>query len=300
MQHGLYSRQYRIHEIAPYINWIYFYHAWGFAPKFAAVETFGHCTACATSWIHAFPAEEQEKAREAVKLYREAQHLLFLLDAEYTTRGNVRLFSCNSRGNDVILHTPEGTVILPLLRQQSGEPPYLCLADFIRPEEQGTADTIGLFATTVDAGMEQRFADDDFRHLLAQTLADRLAEASAEVLHQEVRKSLWGYAPQEQLSLQQLHNEEFQGIRPAVGYPSLPDISLNRLILPLVDGDGMGIRLTDNAMMLPHASVSGLMLKHSQSRYFSVGKIGTDQFLDYAQRRGMTPDAMRPFLYANL
>lgn len=300
MQLGVHRREYPIHEVAPYINWIYFFHAWGFSPSFAQVESYSHCASCATSWINTFPAPEREKAREAVKLYREAIHLLTVLDARFVTRGNVNLLECNSKGNDLLLYTPQGTVILPLLRQQSGEPPYLCLADFIRPAEQGIPDTLAVFAATVDEEMELSFANDDYRHLLAQTLADRLAEATAERLHEEVRKILWGYAAEEHLTMKQLHNEEFQGIRPAVGYPSLPDIGLNHIILPLVDGDQLGIKLTPHAMMQPHASVSGLMLANPKSRYFSIGKIGLDQLQDYALRRNMTPEKLKPFLQANL
>jgi cobalamin-dependent methionine synthase I len=136
--------------------------------------------------------------------------------------------------------------------------------------------------------------------MLAQTLADRLAEATAENLHEEVRKHQWGYAPAESLSMKQLHNEEFQGIRPAVGYPSLPDQSVNFILDDLLDMKQIGIRLTENGMMMPHASVSGLMLAHPASRYFSVGKIDEEQLKDYASRRGMPMDEMRRFLGANL
>lgn len=300
MQFGLHRRHYRIHDIVPYINWIYFYHAWGFQPKYAAVETFSHCPACMTQWVQSFPEEERGKAREAVKLYKEAQHLLFLFDAKFETRGNVLLLSCNSQENNILLDTPEGELSLPLLRQQSGKPPYYCLSDFIRPADQGIKDAIGVFCTTVDEELEKQYPEDDFLHLLAQTLADRLAEATAEVLHLEVRKELWGYAPEENLTLQQLYNEEFQGIRPAIGYPSLPDISLNSVILPLVDQEQLQVRLTENSMMLPHASVSGFMISHPKSCYFNVGKIGKDQFLDYTQRRGKTPEEFKPYLLANL
>lgn len=301
MKQGLHRRHYSIHEVVPYINWVYFFHAWGFQPKFAATETFSHCYSCELGWIKSFPTgEEQEKAREAVKLYKDAKRMLFLLDANYETRGNVWISSCNSRGNDLLLYNGKQTEIIPLLRQQSGEPPYLCLSDFIRPKEQGEPDTIAVFATTVDDEIEKLYPEDEYKHLMAQTLADRLAEATAEKLHEEVRKSLWAYAPDEKLTPHQMNNEEFQGIRPAIGYPSLPDISLNRVILPLVDAKQLGIRLTEHAMMQPHASVSGFMIAHPKSRYFSIGKIGEDQLEDYAKRRNATLNEIKTYLSANL
>ena len=135
---------------------------------------------------------------------------------------------------------------------------------------------------------------------MVQTLADRLAEATAEKMHETVRKEIWAYAPDENLIIRQLHNEEYQGIRPAVGYPSLPDQSVNFLLDELLDMQQIGIRLTENGMMQPHASVSGLMFAHPASRYFSIGKIDEQQLNDYAIRRGISPDEMRKFLGANL
>jgi cobalamin-dependent methionine synthase I len=136
--------------------------------------------------------------------------------------------------------------------------------------------------------------------MMAQLLADRLAEATAERMHQEVRTRYWGYAPDEQLSSDELHMEHFQGIRPAVGYPSLPDASLNFLLDRLLDMSQIGIRLTESGAMRPHASVSGLMMAHPQARYFSIGKIGDDQLADYARRRGIPLQLARKFLAANL
>jgi len=131
-------------------------------------------------------------------------------------------------------------------------------------------------------------------------VADRLAEATAERLHEQVRKELWGYAADEQLSMEEMLVEHFQGIRPAVGYPSLPDVSLNFLLDQLLGFSQIGIRLTESGAMRPHASVSGLMLAHPKSRYFSIGKIGDDQLHDYAQRRGVPVELMRKFIAANL
>ena len=132
--------------------------------------------------------------------------------------------------------------------------------------------------------------------MLSQVLADRLAEGTAEKMHEEVRRNYWGYAPNERLTMEQTHNEQYQGIRPAVGYPSLPDTSINFILNELIDMKGIGIRLTESGMMTPHASVSGLMLAHPGSRYFELGRIGTDQINDYARRRGLPVELIRRFL----
>jgi cobalamin-dependent methionine synthase I len=170
----------------------------------------------------------------------------------------------------------------------------------VRPLSSGQPDTIGVFATTVDSGMEHDFDDDPYLKMMMQLLADRLAEAAAERLHKEVRRTYWGYAPAEQLSIDDLHRETFQGIRPAVGYPSLPDTSLNFLINDILDMQQIGIHLTESGAMRPHASVSGLMIAHPQSRYFAIGKIDDTQLADYAKRRGLPIETVRKFLIANL
>ena len=193
-----------------------------------------------------------------------------------------------------------GTKRIPLLRQQQGRAPYLCLADFIRPLSSGIKDKVGLFATSVDIGMETDFGADTYEKMMAQLLADRLAEAAAERVHEQVRKEYWGYAKDEQLSIEEMLVEKFQGIRPAIGYPSLPDTSLNFVLDELLDLKQIGIRLTESGAMKPHASVSGLMLAHPEARYFNLGKIGEDQLRDYARRRGLPVEVLRKFLAANL
>ena len=288
---------YRIHQVAEYINWVYFFHAWGFQPRFAAIAHIHGCDACRAMWLAQFPEKERNKAAEAMQLFKEANRMLTRLDQDFQTHAVFRLMNANSEANDIWM---EGTRF-PFLRQQSALPgePYLCLSDFIRPLSSGMTDKIGLFATSVDAGMETLYPEDNYRQLLVQTLADRLAEATAEKMHETIRKEIWGYAPDEQLSIRQLHNEEFQGIRPAVGYPSLPDQSVNFLLDQLLDMKQIGIRLTENGMMQPHASVSGLMFAHPASRYFSIGKIDEEQLENYASRRGMQVDEMRRFLGVN-
>jgi cobalamin-dependent methionine synthase I len=148
--------------------------------------------------------------------------------------------------------------------------------------------------------LESDFDADPYMKMMAQLLADRLAEATAERMHEQVRKYYWGYAPDEQLSMEALHLEHFQGIRPAVGYPSLPDVSLNFLLDQLLQMKQIGIRLTESGAMRPHASVSGLMIAHPKAHYFSVGHVGEDQLHDYAQRRGLPVELVRKFLAGNL
>lgn len=289
---------YRLHEVSEYINWIYFFHAWGFQPRYAAIANIHGCDACRALWLANFPEQERAKAAEAMQLYKEANRMLSSLDNDFQTHAVCRLMDANSEENDIWL---EGTRF-PFLRQQTAKEgePYLCLSDFIRPLSTGITDKIGLFATSIDAEVENLFPNDSYKHLLVQTLADRLAEATAEKMHETVRKNIWGYAPDEHLSIPQLHNEEFQGIRPAVGYPSLPDQSVNFLLDELLDMKQIGIRLTENGMMSPHASVSGLMFAHPASHYFSVGKIDEQQLENYASRRGLPMHEMRKFLGANL
>lgn len=292
-------KEYNIHELADYINWIYFFHAWGFQPKYSSIADIHGCDSCRAMWLVSFKEDERPKASEAMQLHKEAQRMLNSLDGRFKVYAMYRLMDANSDGDNLIM---EGTRF-PLLRQQSrvkDSDPFLCLSDFVRPASYGMTDTVGCFATTIDPEMEKEFEDDDYKHMLCKTLAERLAEAAAEKIHETIRKSVWGYAPDENLSVKELLDEKYCGIRPAVGYPSLPDISVNFLLDDLLDMKRIGITLTENGMMHPHASVSGLMFAHPQSRYFSVGKIDEMQLADYAERCGKTADEMRKYLRANV
>ncbi len=270
-------KTYRISELTPYINWLYFYHAWGLSGK---------------------PREDKEKMKQ------EALQMLASWEEKYHTHAIFRLFEVCSEGDDLIFFLSEKKLRFPMLRQQHpsapGEP-NLCLADFIRPLSQGIRDQVGVFCTSVDGTIIDEYRHDDYLNMMAQTLSDRLAEATAEKLHEEVRRdrAYWGYAPDENLTIEQQHREEYQGIRPAIGYPSLPDTSANFLIDQLIDMKQAGIRLTETGMMTPHASVSGFMFAHPKSRYFELGKIGDDQLRDYARRRGVPVELMRRFLTVN-
>ena len=258
---------YDISALIPYINWPYYYFAWQVKE----------------------PAEKE-------RLRMEAEAFLRQQEGRYHAYAIFELFAANADGDDIAI----GSKRIPLLRQQQGRAPYLCLADFIRPLSSGIKDKVGLFATSVDIGMETDFGADAYEKMMAQLLADRLAEAAAERVHEQVRKEYWGYAKDEQLTIAEMLVEKFQGIRPAIGYPSLPDTSLNFVLDELLDMKQIGIRLTESGAMKPHASVSGLMLAHPEARYFNLGKIGEDQLRDYARRRGLPVEVLRKFLAANL
>lgn len=291
---------YRIHDVIPYINWIYFFHAWGFQPRFAAIANIHGCDSCRASWLTTFAEEDRPKATEAMQLYKEANRILDQLDADYQVKTIFRLCQANAEEDNLII---DG-VTFPLLRQQQAKKnpkePFLCLSDFVRPLSSGIPDIVGVFAASVDADMEGLSEKDPYKHLLVQTLSDRLAEAGTEKMHEYVRKEAWGYAKDENLSMEDLLVEKYQGIRPAVGYPSLPDQSVNFILNDILDMDQIGITLTENGAMYPHASVCGLMFAHPSAQYFHIGKIGEDQLKDYALRRGKTLEEMRKFLGANL
>lgn len=284
-------KNYRISDVADYINWVYFFHAWS------------------------LPSQSDEGRH----LQNEAQKMLQRLQPYLTVKTVVEILPAWSEGDDIVVqptrpcecgqcHPCGAPIRLPMLRQQVPGPDgfCLCLSDFVRPKPAGLkmgtdglpmqTDKIGIFATSTCIDVGKTFPDDDYNKMLLQTLADRLAEAGAERLHEEVRKTLWGYAPDEHLTIAELHQEKFQGIRPAVGYPCLPDLSLNRIIDEIVDFRSIGVTLTSSAMMQPHASVSGLMLSLPQAHYFAVGTIDQTQANDYARRRHMAPDELKKYL----
>ena len=183
--------------------------------------------------------------------------------------------------------------------------PSRCLADFIAPKSSGIADYAGMFAVTAGLGIEkkeQAFIDalDDYSAILFKSLADRLAEAFAECLHQRVRTDLWGYAADEQLTPEQLVAEQYRGIRPAPGYPACPDHSAKTEMFRVLQAHEIGMSLTESLAMNPAASVSGFYIGHPEAVYFNVGKIGEDQLRDLAQRRGMDEAALRRLLGPNL
>lgn len=274
-------RNYRISDLADYINWTYFFHAWS------------------------LPTHSDE----GKLLHKEAMKMLRRLQPYLKVKTVVELLPAWSEGDDIVVQRtypcecgqshPYGEPIrLPMLRQQTPDRKgiCLCLSDFIRPKSPMKQDKIGVFATSVSFDVEKTFLGDDYDKMMLQTLADRLAEAGAERLHEYVRTSIWGYAPDEHLTIDELHQEKFQGIRPAIGYPCLPDVSLNFLIDQIVQFKSIGVTLTEHGMMRPHASVSGFMFSLPQAHYFAVGPVSEDQLRDYAQRRKMTIEEIKKYV----
>lgn len=272
---------YRTGDLEEYINWIYFFYAWS------------------------TPSSSDEAAR----LKTDALKMLRRLQPYITVKAAVEVLPAYSEGDDIVVqktfhcecgqdHAIGKPIRLPMLRQQTpgSDGLCLCLSDFIRPKSQLKQDQIGIFATSVHVDEKQQLPDDDYNKMLIQTVLDRLAEAAAEKLHQYTRTTYWGYAPNEHLMISQLHQEKFQGIRPAIGYPCLPDISINRIIDRIIDFASIGVTLTSSAMMQPHASVSGFMISLPQARYFSIGKIDSTQAADYARRRNMTVNEIKKYI----
>jgi 5-methyltetrahydrofolate--homocysteine methyltransferase len=211
-------------------------------------------------------------------------------------------------GDDIEVYTDESRkhvrMVIHGLRQQARKAEdrsNLCLADFVAPKSSGRADYVGAFAVTAGLGCEERVREfeaqhDDYAAIMLKALADRLAEAFAERLHEKVRRELWGYATDERLDNAALIAEQYRGIRPAPGYPACPDHTEKGALFDLVDAPAIGMSLTETFAMWPAASVSGFYFAHPQSRYFAVGKIDRDQIEDYAQRKDMPVEAVERWL----
>jgi 5-methyltetrahydrofolate--homocysteine methyltransferase len=272
---------YSVAELADYIDWTPFFSAWELRGKFPEILT------------------DPVVGEAAVALYGDARAMLDRLIADDVLRPEavVGLWPANADGDDIIVYTDdtrsEQRAVFHTLRQQrvkQDDAPNLALADFIAP--RGVPDYIGGFVVTAGVSEDEiadRFkeAGDDYSSIMVKALADRLAEAFAERLHQRVRTEFWGYAPDENLTGAQLLGEQFVGIRPAPGYPSQPDHTEKETLFRLLECDArVGVKLTESMAMWPGASVCGMYFSHPKSRYFGVGSIGPDQVKDYAQRKG--------------
>jgi len=271
-------------KLREYIDWTFFFIAW---------ELKGH-----------FPQilDDPRQGEAARKLYAEANELLDEIIAHRMLQANgvIGLWPANASGDDIFLFRDENrrelAGVFRHLRQQEKKKEgqaNLCLADFVAPLTSGRADYCGGFAVTAGIGIEKwkdqfREENNDYKALLLESLADRLGEAFAEYLHLVVRKELWAYAPEENLSLRDLLRSGYQGIRPAPGYPACPEHSEKETLLNLLQADKAGITLTEHFAMYPNASVCGHYYAHPESRYFGVEKIGRDQVEDYARRKGIT------------
>lgn len=307
------SLQYAVKDLVPYISWSYFFFAWNLSARYSGITGIHDCPSCRTEWENGFPENERPAAHEAAKLYRDARLVLQEIADKSVVKTRFGLFPAQSDEDDILLYTDmdHSPFRLPMLRRQTvrheGEP-FLCLADFVSPHRPETDDihalpignVVGLFVTATEGPSPETPDKDDYHRLLVHTLSDRLAEAAAEKLHEEIRRRYWGYCPHEKLDKPSLFSEKFQGIRPAVGYPSLPDQSIIFEMDRLLDFGKIGVTLTENGMMNPPSAVAGMCLGHPLSHHFSVGLIDENGLTDYARRRGKNPESLRPFLRANL
>ncbi|MBN2576638.1 MAG: methionine synthase [Deltaproteobacteria bacterium] len=267
-------------ELVPFIDWTFFFTAWELRGRFPAILDHPKYGASARELF----ADGKKKLDELVG------------DRSIRAAGVFGFWPAASEDNDIVLFADEGrdreVARFPMLRQQGGEPPYRCLADFVAPRDSGLADYVGAFAVTAGLGADElakqhERARDDYGAILVKALADRLAEAFAEYLHARARRE-WGYGAGEKLSNDDLIAEKYRGIRPAFGYPACPDHSEKRKLFQLLQAPSVGITLTESSAMWPAASVSGIYLAHPQARYFDVGRLGRDQVEDYARRKGMS------------
>jgi 5-methyltetrahydrofolate--homocysteine methyltransferase len=287
---------YPLEDIADYIDWSPFFHAWEFRGKYPEI-------------LH-----DARIGSEARKLFEDAQALLRRIVGQklLRARGVYGFWPANSVGDDIQVYTDETrTKVLTTfhtLRQQTrkGDREYnYALADYVAPKSSGIPDYIGAFAVSAGEGLEELCGalereHDDYNSIMAKALADRLAEAFAECLHKKVRQE-WGYGSGEKLSNEDLIQEKYRGIRPAPGYPASPDHSEKRLLFDLLQAEqNAGIRLTENFAMLPASSVCGIYISHPDAQYFSVGKIDRDQVKDYQQRKGMDLAEVERWLRPNL
>ncbi|TKG93458.1 methionine synthase [Puteibacter caeruleilacunae] len=286
-----------LQELRKYIDWTFFFHSWRLTGKYP--DIFDH----------------PKKGEEARKLYADAQQMLDkIVDNKLLTANGVfGILPANAEGDDLVIWTDDSRTevagVMHQLRNQEqkaeGEP-NLCLADFIAPKQTELKDHVGLFAVTAGLGVDEHVKKyekkgDDYSAIMLKILADRLAEAFAEYLHEQVRKEYWGYAPEEEFNLQGLFKVNYQGIRPAPGYPACPEHTQKKVLFDLLDATEQSkIVLTENYSMYPGASVSGIYFAHPQSKYFNLGKISKDQIADYAERKNITPEEAERLLPMHL
>jgi 5-methyltetrahydrofolate--homocysteine methyltransferase len=285
---------YPLDEIRKYIDWTPFFQTWMLAGRYPGIFN------------------DSIVGVEAKKLFDDANRMLddIVKNKSLQANGVVAFFPAANVGDDVQLFKTEGDkesfATFHFLRQQNKKAqnlPNFSLADFISPDKG--KDYFGMFAVTAGIGLEKLLAKhqanhDDYSDIMAKALADRLAEAFAECLHEKVRKELWGYASDEKLSNEQLIDEGYSGIRPAPGYPACPDHTEKKLLFELLEGEKVGIILTESYAMFPGAAVSGFYFSHPDSKYFGLGKIEKDQVVDYARRKGMTVEEIERWLSPNL
>jgi len=287
---------YSLEEIAKYIDWTPFFQTWMLAGRYPNIF------------------EDKIVGAEAKKLFDDAQLMLKQIIANKSLQANavIAFYPCNSTAtDDVELFDDSGKnkiEALHFLRQQNKKAqnlPNFSLSDFIAPVSSNKKDYIGMFAVTAGIGLEKlveyyKSQHDDYSEIMAKALADRLAEAFTELLHEKVRKEYWGYIKDETLSNEELISEKYQGIRPAPGYPACPDHTEKKTIFELIKANEVGIQLTESYAMYPAAAVSGYYFSNPESKYYGLGKIEKDQVIEYAQRKDMSIEEIEKWLAPNL
>ena len=289
---------YPLDELRQYIDWTPLFNAWELKGSYPKI------------------LDDPEKGEQARKLFNDAQDMFKRIIEEQwiQARAVIGLFPANSNGeDDVEVYADESRnkvlATFHFLRQQEEKPPgkpNRCLADFVAPKGLSIRDYIGVFAVTAGTGIDGKVAEfeaehDDYNAIMLKAIADRLAEAFAERMHERVRKKFWGYAPDERLDNTALIREQYHGIRPAPGYPACPEHTEKGVLWDLLKvEERAGISLTETFAMMPAASVSGIYFSHPESHYFAVGKINRDQVIDYAKRKGMSLESAERWLAPNL
>jgi 5-methyltetrahydrofolate--homocysteine methyltransferase len=290
-------KEYPLGEIREYISWLFFFLVWQLKGKWPDI------------------LDDPRQGKEAQKLFSDAQRMLdeIISEKSLTASAVIGFYPANAVDDDIEVYRDENRkeVIARFINlrnqaQKEGSDPNLSLADYIAPRHSGLTDYVGAFAVTAGTGIEEKLkyfesVHDDYSSIMMKALADRLAEAFIELLHEKVRREYWGYVPDEQLGIEDLIMEKYQGIRPAFGYPACPDHSEKQTLFSLLDATKhTGIRLTENFAMYPAASVSGLFFAHPKSRYFHVGKLLEDQVSNYAARKGTDRRLIEKWLATNL
>lgn len=284
----------KVSDLIPYIDWTFYFGAWDMKGRYPVILT------------------DPVNGPEAKKLFDDTQLFLNEIDSNQWLhcKGVAGVFPAASQGDDMVVYHDETRsavrcVLHQLRNQELKDTPNYCLSDFVAPVGSGLNDYVGAFAVTGGLGLEEieaqfRSAGDDYHVIMIKILADRLAEAFAEYLHEQVRKNLWSYAADEQLTVTDMLHEKYRGIRPAYGYPACPDHSEKTTIFDLLDAEAnTGISLTENMAMWPTASVSGIYLAHPDARYFNLGKIDDSQLKDYATRKNQLPKEVLKYLKQN-
>ncbi len=290
-------KNFDLNQIRPWIDWSPFFIAWELKGKFPQI------------------LKDAKVGVEATKVYNDANAMLdeIIKNKLLTAHASVGFFAANSIDDDIEVYADDTrskvlTVLHSLRQQVEVRPgdPMLCQSDFIAPKSSGVKDYIGAFAVTTGLGLDEMVAKyeadhDDYKSIMAKAVADRLAEAFAELMHATVRRELWGYAADENLTQEQIHHVDYRGIRPAPGYPACPDHTEKGVLFDLINATAnTGITLTESFAMFPTAAVSGIYFAHTNASYFNLGKIARDQVEDYARRKNMTVAQIEKWLGPNL